>query len=132
VIPSFLLKEAVVDHHTYYFGWDCFTCGEALTACEEKNRLHWLLPNLRVHRLQIGLEANCPCQILNRSPAYLTDAIYNHALRVANDMASSLTNGQKTRLQDELEKVRRDKALTGDQDKDRLRLCDHIIRILST
>jgi len=23
MIPSFLLKEALVDHHTYYVGWDC-------------------------------------------------------------------------------------------------------------
>ncbi len=22
MIPSFLLKEALVDHHTYYVGWD--------------------------------------------------------------------------------------------------------------
>ena len=54
----------------------CFTCEEALIACEEKNLSHWLFPNLRIHRLQIGLEASYPCQILNRGSAYLTNVIY--------------------------------------------------------
>src|SRR2546429_2162052 len=53
-----------------------FTCEEALIACEEKNLLHWLPPNLRVYPLQIGLETHCPCPILNRRSAYLTTAIY--------------------------------------------------------
>src|SRR2546430_13708315 len=57
-----------------------FTCEEALIACEEKNLLHWLPPNLRVYPLQIGLETHCPCPILNRRSAYLTTAIYTRLL----------------------------------------------------
>src|SRR5436189_6134738 len=59
----------------------CFTCEEARIACEEKNLLHWLPPNLRACPLQIGLETYCPCPILNRRSAYLTTVIYNsHSL----------------------------------------------------
>jgi hypothetical protein len=32
VIPSIPLKEALVDHHTYYFGWDFLNLSESPTA----------------------------------------------------------------------------------------------------
>ncbi len=32
MIPSFLLKEALVDHHTYYVGWDDWNLLESPTV----------------------------------------------------------------------------------------------------
>ena len=61
MIPSLLLKEALVDHHTYYFGWNLWNLWASPTAiviaCSKKEH-EFLTNGVKPGELGLGIGAS--------------------------------------------------------------------------